>query len=73
MPTRNSRVIGVRLDNTIIEQVLHRAARRGWTYNRWMNWAVKQGLRKHVKIDKTGNTSDYWIDSTVSTSSDKGV
>ncbi len=47
MPTKDSRVIGVRLTNPLIERIMARATRKGWTFNRWMNWAVLQGLRSH--------------------------
>jgi len=49
MPTKNSRVRGVRLLNKDYHMIMERADRRGWTFNKWMNWAIKQGLRKHNK------------------------
>uniref|UniRef100_A0A6M3LEA2 Uncharacterized protein n=1 Tax=viral metagenome TaxID=1070528 RepID=A0A6M3LEA2_9ZZZZ len=49
MPTRNSRAIGVRIKNEVITAIEQRAKRRGWSFNKWMNWAVVQGLRKHTK------------------------
>ena len=53
MPNKGSRAIGVRIPNGTIERIMERAASRGWTFNRWMNWAVAQGLRPHRRTDKT--------------------
>ncbi len=49
MPTKDSTVRGVRVLDKDIKQIMGKANRRGWTFNRWMNWAVAQGLRKHSK------------------------
>ena len=49
MPTKNSRVRGVRLLDKDYDLIMLRANRRGWTFNRWMNWAISIGLRKHIK------------------------
>ncbi|KKL69475.1 hypothetical protein LCGC14_2114570 [marine sediment metagenome] len=49
MPTKDSRVIGVRIKESLIEQIKRRANRKGWTVNRWMNWAIQEGLRSHKK------------------------
>jgi len=50
MPTKDSRVIGVRISTDTIMQVKKRASRRGWTFNKWMNWSITQGLRLHKKV-----------------------
>ena len=49
MPTKNSRVRGVRLLDKNYELIMERANRKGLTFNRWMNWAISIGLRKHIK------------------------
>ena len=49
MPTKDSRVIGVRIKNQTITAIEQRANRKGWTFNKWMNWAISIGLRKHTK------------------------
>ncbi len=50
-PTKDSSVKTVRVKNGTIAQIMNRADRRGWTFNKWMNWAILQGLRKHTKKD----------------------
>ena len=47
MPTKNSRVRGVRVLDQDYEKIIGRANRKGWTYNRWMNYAVQVALRSH--------------------------
>lgn len=47
MPTKDSRVIGVRILNPVIEEINKRARRRGLTFNGWMNWAITTALRPH--------------------------
>ena len=49
MPTKDSRVIGVRIKDETIAKIIERASRKGWTFNRWMNWAIIQGLRSHKR------------------------
>ena len=49
MPTKDSKVRGVRVLNQDYEQIMERANRKKWTFNRWMNWAIEQGLRSHLK------------------------
>ena len=49
MPTKDSNILSVRLRNPIIREILERARRRKLTKNGWLEWAVKQGLRKHTK------------------------
>ena len=49
MPTKDSKVRGVRIPNNIICEIEQRASHRGWTFNRWMNWAIIQGLRSHKR------------------------
>ena len=44
---RNSKAIGIRVNEDTLELVKIRADRRGWTRNKWVNWAVLQGLRSH--------------------------
>lgn len=45
MPTKDTKVRGVRIKNDTISAIEQRANRRGWTFNRWMNWAIGIGLR----------------------------
>ena len=52
MPSNNSTAIWVRINNEAIVEIRIRANRRGWSFNRWMNWAIQEGLRKHTKKDK---------------------
>ncbi len=47
MTARDSRAIGVRIKNEDISAIEQRANRRGWTFNKWMNWAIRIGLRSH--------------------------
>jgi predicted DNA binding CopG/RHH family protein len=47
MPTKDSTVRGVRISNLQISMIEQRANRKGWTFNKWMNWAIEQGLRPH--------------------------
>ena len=42
---------GVRLSDEDIARINKRAARKGWSFNRWINWAVGVGLRSHKKKD----------------------
>lgn len=53
MPKKDSTAIGVRIDNEVISEIRQKASRRGLTFNRWINLAIKEGLRKHTKKDKT--------------------
>ena len=48
-PTKDSTAIGVRIKNGTLAQIMQRANHRNWTFNRWMNWAILQGLRPHRK------------------------
>ena len=50
MTVRDSRAIGVRIKNDDIATIEKRAKRRGWSFNKWMNWAVTAGLRSHRKV-----------------------
>ena len=47
MPTRDSRVRGVRIKNETIDLIEERATRKHWTFNKWMNWAIQLGIRPH--------------------------
>jgi predicted DNA binding CopG/RHH family protein len=49
LTVKGSKSIGVRLELGDIEVIKQRAARRGWSFNKWINWAVDNGLRKHTK------------------------
>ncbi len=51
MPNKESRAIGVRIPDKDYERIMEKATRKGWTFNRWMNWAISLGLRKHDKKD----------------------
>jgi len=52
MPTKNSKVRGVRVLDKDYAQIMEKATRKGWTFNRWMNWAISIGLRSHKKKEK---------------------
>ena len=47
----DSKAIGVRVKTETIERVMERANRRGWTFNRWVNYAIELGLRSHKRKD----------------------
>ena len=47
--TENSRAIGVRIKNEMIERIMGRCALRGWTFNHWVNYAITLGLRSHKR------------------------
>lgn len=44
-----TRARGIRIDIEDIDRIMKRARRRGISFNAWVNWAVKQGLRSHRK------------------------
>lgn len=46
----NTRAKGIRLPEEIIELIQKRAAHKGWSFNKWINWAVRNGLRSHKKL-----------------------
>ena len=56
MPTKDSKVRGVRISNQLIAAIEQRANRKGWSFNRWMNWAIRQGLRSHKGKENTDAT-----------------
>lgn len=45
----DTKAIGIRVPVTLLGEINKRAAQRRMTFNRWMNWAVVQGLRSHKK------------------------
>uniref|UniRef100_A0A6M3LDV3 Uncharacterized protein n=1 Tax=viral metagenome TaxID=1070528 RepID=A0A6M3LDV3_9ZZZZ len=47
MPTKNSRVRPVRIADDISDWIDLTAKKKGWSFNRWMNRAARQSLRKH--------------------------
>ena len=49
MPTKNSTARGIRLSDKDYELIKYRADHKGWTFNRWINWAIKNGLRSHKR------------------------
>lgn len=50
MPTKDSTVISVRIRNNILARIESRLQRKkGMTLNRWLTWAILQGLRSHKK------------------------
>ena len=49
MTENDSRAIGVRIKTEDIVAIGQRAKRRGWSFNRWVNWAISIGLRSHKK------------------------
>ena len=42
-----TRAIGIRIKIEDIAKIKERAQRKGYTFNQWMNWAIRQGLRSH--------------------------
>ena len=46
---KESKAIGIRLRTEDLEEIKKRADRKGWSFNKWMNWAVGLGLRSHRK------------------------
>ena len=60
MPTKDSKVRGVRIRNETIKKIMERCAHRNWTFNRWMNWAVTQGLRSHTRRSKVVTQTDVF-------------
>ena len=49
MPTKDSKVISVRIKNEVADEINRRVKRRGMTVNKWLVWAVGLGLRSHSK------------------------
>ena len=49
MPNNNSKAVGVRVKTEVIDRVMQRANRKGWTFNKWVNYALDQSLRPHRK------------------------
>ena len=45
----NTQARGIRVPTDVIEPIKKRAARRKMSFNQWINWAIKQGLRSHTK------------------------
>ena len=39
-----SKAIGIRLNSDRIEEIKKRATSRGWSFNKWINWAVSLRL-----------------------------
>jgi len=49
MTAKPSRAIGVRIKNEDIAAIEQRANRKGWSFNKWVNRAIVQGLRSHKR------------------------
>lgn len=50
----NTKARGIRI-NTETEQLIEqRATHKGWSFNRWINWAITLGLRSHRKKGQSG-------------------
>jgi len=49
MPKRDSIARGVRIKNDVVAAIEQRANRRKISFNSWMNWAIKIGLRSHSR------------------------
>ena len=47
-----SKAIGVRINIDTLEGIKKRANRKGWSRNRWINYAVGLGLRSHKKKER---------------------
>jgi len=56
MPTKDSRVLTVRIKGNLAVMVEDRIALNGMTKNQWLTWAIEQGLRKHSAKDSGGET-----------------
>jgi len=54
MTGNGTRAKGIRVKDELIGLIERRAARKGWTFNRWVNWAISQGLRPHVRKARGG-------------------
>jgi len=48
-PTKDSKILSVRVRNSVIAQIMERANRRGLTLNGWLSEAIKDRLRSHSK------------------------
>lgn len=55
MPTKDSKVLSVRVKNEVIAEINRRISRRDITLNAWLNWAISKGLRKHTKKRRLTN------------------
>ncbi|KKN71439.1 hypothetical protein LCGC14_0420180 [marine sediment metagenome] len=57
MPTKDSHARGIRVSDEDYKRIMKRANPKKWTFNRWMNWAISLGLRKHGKegLSENGN------------------
>ena len=49
MPTKNSHVRGVRIADKVSTEIDRRRIRKGWSFNKWMNYVISLGLRSHTK------------------------
>lgn len=55
MTVKDTRAIGIRLPLDVIERIQERAAKRGISFNQWINWAINNGLRPHRRKDYNGS------------------
>ena len=46
---QTTKAIGIRVPVILLEQINRRALRRGVSFNKWVNWALEQGIRSHKK------------------------
>ena len=44
-----SKAIGIRVETEKLKLIRQRAIKKGWSFNRWVNWATNLGLRSHKK------------------------
>lgn len=49
---KESMAKGIRLPLDMVKEIQRRADYKGWSFNRWVLWAVTQGLRSHKKGGK---------------------
>ncbi|KKN70447.1 hypothetical protein LCGC14_0431420 [marine sediment metagenome] len=49
MPSKNTTIVAARIPDDTLKEINFRISRRGITLNKWLNWAIKNGLRKHRK------------------------
>ena len=49
MPSKNTTVITARVPNHVIEAMREKCDKKGWTPNRFINWALTLGIRSHKK------------------------
>ncbi len=49
MPTKGTVARGIRISEDLKEWIEQRAAKKGWSFNKWVIWAIRERMRSHVK------------------------